>query len=265
MIQILSEFEKRSEYKVLKELTPFTSVFINELKSGKLIIPGFAIIKMTEGELEKLSKWLENRNNHLIIVPSWIEMDLGKIFKSSLPLEIQAVEEMIYDDIPVNYSVKTMIKDKLFEQDGNIFGVNYRKNTGVGLVTVVTLPLLDYKLFQLQDRFKGILNNLLSFSEVVVEEKVLNNENMVLDPIHINLIILKASGIELDLKEKMFKYFYADISKAIIESKLKDLIVGEFILNDKLTDKANEVIREKRLKAFIDVVKKKEMSSDGWE
>lgn len=267
MIQILSEFEKRSEYKVLKELTPFTSVSINELESGKLIIPGFALIKMTEGELNKLNKWLENRNNHLVIVPSWIEMDLGKIFKSSLPLEIQAVEEMIYDDIPVNYSVKTMVKDKLFEQDGNIFGVNYRKNTGVGLVTVVTLPLLDYKLFQLQDRFKGILNNLLSLSEIVAEEKLLTKENIVLDPIHINLIILKASGIELgiDLQEKMFKYFYTDISKQTIEGKLNELILGEFILNDKLTSKANEVIREKRLKAFIDVVNKKEMSSDGWE
>lgn len=267
MIQILSEFERRTEYKVLTELISFTSVSIDELKSGKLIIPGFILTKMTEENLDKLNKWLENRNNHLIIVPSWIEIDLGKILNSSLPLEIKSIEETIYDDIPVNYNIKTMVKDKLFEQNRNIFGVNYRRNTGVGLVTVVTLPLLDYKLFHLQDKLKEILNKLLLFSEIVVEEKALNNQEIVLEPIHINLIILKAAGIELgiNLKEKIFKYFYTNMSQQIIETKLNDLIVGEFILNDKLTDKANEVIREKRLKAFIDVVNKKEMSSDGWE
>lgn len=267
MIQILSEFERRTEYKILKELTPFESVSINELRSGKIIIPGFVITKMTEENLDKLNKWLENRNNHLIIVPSWIEIDLSKIFKSSLPLEIHSIEETLYHDIPVNYDIKTMVKDKLFEKEGNIFGVNYRKNTGAGLVTIITLPLLDYKLFNLQDKFKGILNNLLSFSEIVVEEKVLKNENIVLEPIHINLIILKAAGIELgiNLKENMFKYFYTKTSQQIIENKLNDLIVGEFLLNDKLTDKANEVIMEKRLRPFIDVVNKKEVSSDGWE
>jgi len=257
MIQILSEFERRTEYKVLKELTEFISISINELKNGKLIIPGFVLIKMTEDNLDELNKWLDNRNNHLIIVPSWIEMDLGKILKS--------FEEIIYDDIPVNYNVKTMVKDKLFEQDGNVFGANYRKNTGAGLVTVVTLPLLDYKLFHLQDKFKVILNNLLSLSEIVVE-KALTKENIVLDPIHINLIILKAAGIELDidLKGKMFKYFYINISKTIIESKLNELKVDQFILNDKLTDKANKVIKENRLKSFIDVVNRKEVSHDGW-
>lgn len=267
MIQILSEFERRTEYKVLKEFTTFKSVSINELKSGKLVIPGFVLSNITEENLEKLNKWLEDRNNHLVILPSWIEIDLGKIFNSSIPLKIQSIEEVIYDGIPVKYNVETLVKDKLFGQGGNIFGVNYRKNTGVGLVTVVTLPLLDYKLSHLQDKFKDILNNLLSFSEVVEEEKTLNNEIIILEPVHINLIILKAAGIELgtNLKEKIFKYFYTDISKQIVESKLNGLIVGGFIIDDKLTDKAEEVIRERRLKPFIDVVKRKEVSYDGWE
>lgn len=267
MIQILSKFEGRTEYKVLKEFTTFTSFSINELKSGKLVIPGFVLRKMTEEDLNKLNKWLENRNNHLIIVPSWIEIDLGKLFDSSLPLKIQSIEEVIYDDIPVKYNVETMVKDKLFEQDENVFGVNYRKNTGVGLVTVVTLPLLDYKLSHLYDKFKVIFNNLLSFSEVVEVEKTLNKEIIILDPVHIYLIILKAAGIELgtNLKEKIFKYFYVDISKQILDSKLKELTTGGFIIDDKLTDKGDEVIKEKRLKSFVDVVKGKEVSSNGWE
>lgn len=268
MIQILSEFEKRTEYKILKEFMECASISITELKNGKLIIPGFILIKMTEEQQGKLNSWLENRNNHLIILPSWIELDLGKIFRSSLPLEIQSTEETIYDDdIPVNYNIKTMVKDKLFEQDGNIFGVNYRKNTGVGLVTVVTLPLLDYKLLHLQDKFREILNNLCSFGEAVLEEKASNNENTVLDSIHINLIILKAAGIDLDinLKDTICKYFYINISKQVIEDKLNELKAGGFILNDNLTDKANKIIKEKRLKSFIDVVNKKEMSCDGWD
>jgi hypothetical protein len=159
-----------------------------------------------------------------------------------------------------------MVKDKLFEQDGNIFGVNYRKNTGVGLVTVVTLPLLDYKLFHLQDKFKGILNNLCSFGDVE-EETVSINKDIVLDYNHINLIILKAAGIDLDinLRDTIFKYFYINISKQVIEDKLNELKAGGFILNDNLTDKANRIIKEKRLKSFIDVVNKKEMSCDGWD
>ncbi len=267
MIQILSEFEKRTEYMVLKELIEFTSVSINELKSGKLILPGFILRKMTEENLDKLNNWLVNRGNHLIIVPSWIEIDLGKVFQTSLPLEIQSIEERIYDDIPVKYGIQTIIKDKFIEQNGNVFGVNFRRNTASALVTVVTLPLLDYKLSHLQEKFKEIFNNLLSFSEEEQEEKVLDDEYIVLDSIHINLIILKAAGIELDinLREQIYKYFYINISNQTIESKLNELIIGGFIIGDQLTEKANEVIKERRLKSFVDVVKRKEVNGDGWK
>ena len=37
MIQILSEFERRTEYRILKDFVSFTSVSINELKNGRYI------------------------------------------------------------------------------------------------------------------------------------------------------------------------------------------------------------------------------------
>lgn len=267
MIQLLSEFEKRTEYMVLKDIKECSSVSIHALKPGTVVIPGFVLKKMTDENINTLKSWLDNRNNHLILVPSWIELDIGKIFEASLPLKVKAIDETFYEKTPVRYNIQTMIKDRLFEQDGKIFGINFRKNTGSGLVTVVTLPLLDYKLSQFKDKFKDIFNFLLLFSDEVKEEKVLNDAEIVLDPIHISLIILKAAGIDLgiNLKEKIYKYFYIDMSVEEIKDKLNDLKIGGLVQDDKLTDKVKRVIKDRRLKPFIDVVIRKEVSSDGWD
>lgn len=265
MIQILSEFERRTEYKVLKLFTQCEITSVKELKSGKLIIPGFVLNKMKEEELKLLNIWLSNRSNHLIIVPAWIELDLGKLINSTVPLKVSAIEESYYEDIPVRYKVETLAKDILF-QNNNIYGVNYRRNTGTALVTVITLPLLDYKLIHQENKFKEILNKLFSYGSESSEKSQNRVKEIILDPIHINLLILKAGGVDLsnNLNKKVFKYFYKNIENEILEEKLKELNIGGFIINNSLSEKSEEVIAENRLQTFIDVVRRKEANSNEW-
>lgn len=265
MIQILSEFERRTEYKILKLFVQCEIISLKNLKSGKLLIPGFVLNKMQEEELKLLNLWLSNRSNHLIIVPAWIELDLGKLINSTVPLKVSAIEESYYQDIPVRYKIETLAKDILFKNN-NIYGVNYRKNTGTALVTVTTLPLLDYKLIHQENKFKELLNKLLSYGNESIEESKDEVKEIILDPIHINLLILKAGGVDLsnNLNKTVFKYFYMNIENEILEEKLKELNIGGFIVNNSLSEKSEAVIAKNRLQTFIDVVRRKEVNSNGW-
>lgn len=265
MIQILSEFERRTEYKILKLFAQCEITNLKDLKNGKLLIPGFVLNKMQEEELKLLNLWLSNRSNHLIIVPAWIELDLGKLINSTVPLKVLAIEESYYEDIPVRYKIETLAKDVLF-QNNNIYGVNYRKNTGTALVTVTTLPLLDYKLIHQENKFKEVLNQLFSYGNESSEEPQDKVKEIILEPIHINLLILKAGGVDLssNLNKKVFKYFYMNIENEILEEKLKELKIGGFIINNSLSEKSEEVITKNRLQTFIDVVRRKEVNSNGW-
>lgn len=265
MIQILSEFERRTEYKILKLFAQCEITNLRALKNGKLLIPGFVLNKMQEEELKLLNLWLSNRSNHLIIVPAWIELDLGKFINSTVPLKVLAMEENYYEDIPVRYKIETLAKDILF-QNNNIYGVNYRKNTGTALVTVTTLPLLDYKLIHQENKFKEVLNELLSYGNNSSEELQDKVKEIILEPIHINLLILKAGGVDLsnNLNEKVFKYFYINVENEILEEKLKELSQGGFIINNSLSEKSEEVITKNRLQTFIDVVRRKEVNNNEW-
>lgn len=265
MIQILREFERRTEYKILNLFEQCEITSIKDLKNGKLLIPGFVLNKMQEEELKLLNLWLSNRSNHLIIVPAWIELDLGKLINSTVPLKVSDIEESYYEDIPVRYKIETLAKDVLF-QNNNIYGVNYRKNTGTALVTVTTLPLLDYKLIHQENKFKEVLNELLSYGNDVSEELQDKTKEVILEPIHINLLILKAGGVDLsnNLNKKVFKYFYNNIENEILEEKLKELNQGGFIINNSLSEKSEEVITKNRLETFIDVVRRKEVNSNEW-
>lgn len=265
MIQILREFERRTEYKILKLFTECEITSIKNLKNGKLLIPGFVLNKMQEEELKLLNLWLSNRSNHLIIVPAWIEIDIGKLINSTVPLKVLAIEEGYYEDIPVRYKIETLAKDVLF-QNNNIYGVNYRKNTGTALVTVTTLPLLDYKLIHQENKFKEVLNELFSYGNDSSDELQEKSKEIILDPLHINLLILKAGGVDLsnNLNKKVFKYFYNNIENKILEEKLKELNQGGFIINNSLSEKSEEVITKNRLETFIDVVRRKEVNSNEW-
>lgn len=265
MIQILREFERRTEYKILNLFAQCEITSIKDLKNGKLLIPGFVLNKMQEEELKLLNLWLSNRSNHLIIVPAWIELDLGKLINSTVPLKVSDIEESYYEDIPVRYKIETLAKDVLF-QNNNVYGVNYRKNTGTALVTVTTLPLLDYKLIHQENKFKEVLTELLSYGNDSSEELQDKVKEIILEPIHINLLILKAGGVDLsnNLNEKVFKYFYKNIENEILKEKLKELNQGGFIINNSLSEKSEEVITKNRLETFIDVVRRKEVNSNEW-
>ena len=55
-----------------------------------------------------------------------------------------------------------------------------------------------------------------------------------------------------------------NIENEILEERLKELKIGGFIINNSLSKKSEEVITKNKLQTFIDVVRRKEVNSNGW-
>jgi hypothetical protein len=268
MLHALLEFKRRTEYKLLNQFTGCQFVSVKELRQGILVLPGFVLQKMTGDELAYLNRWLDCLDNQLVILPSWTEINLKPLFQLPLPLSVVSMEEAIYyDDIPVSYRIEGKYKDILYETRGTIFGVQLRRDTGSGLITVVTLPLLDYKLPQLHDKFQEILQGLFKHAEKTEGKGNKVPEMFTPDEVQVYLLILLASGEDFSsgLSRKLERYFFHSISEDILVDKFEALKAAGFVENNQLTPKAVAFVKGKKLKAFIRLIRERRESTDGWE
>lgn len=265
LVQILDEYKNRTEYRLLRNFYDCKSVTIDVLQTGVLVLPGILLNKMNEQQLNAVNVWLEDSRNQLILTPAWIEMDLKDIFNSSIDIKIHKAE-VSFDEIPVGYAIDTLVKDIVFQQDGKCFGIHYRKNTGAGLITVVTLPLLDYKLIRFEDKFKILFDSLFCVDNIKPEFQV-GDRDLMLDDIHIYLIIL--SGAQVDLSQqisaKLSKYFGVTVDEANAEQKYGELINNKYVGDNGLIDKGVAIVKKRKLKAFINIVKQRGEKEDGWD
>lgn len=268
MVQALLEFEKRTEYKVLQQFVECEFVHIGELMQGNLVIPGFVLNKMTSDEISCLNSWLDGPGNQAVILPSWIGINLAKLFHLSLSLEVLSMEEVKYfGEIPVSQRIEGKYKDKLFEAAGDIFGVRLRRDTGSGLITVVTLPLLDYKLPHLHEKFRLILQDLFMPAAKGEGKTEKTPEMFAPDDVQVHLLILFASGEDLSswLSRKLEHYFFYKAPEDILIDKVEQLRAAGFIENDQLTPRAAAFVEDKKLKAFVRLIRERRESADGWK
>ena len=263
-VQILDEYKNRTEYRLLKGFYDCKIVNLDALQNGVLVLPGILLNKIDKEQLNLLNIWLEDSNNQLILTPTWIEMNLKKFLDSSIDILITKTDSS-FDKIPVDYKIKAAAKDVIFQQDGKIFGVNYRRNTGTGLITVVTLPLLDYRLIQFEYKLKTLFNSLFQ-ADGKAQESMVEIKNFTLNDIHIYLIILSGAQIDLvnQMSKKIKKYFGVTVGEETAMEAYKDLVAHQYINADGLTNKGMDIVKERKLKSFIQVVKKRGGKEDGW-
>lgn len=261
---MLDEYKNRTEYRLLKGFYDCQIVNLDALQKGILVLPGILLNRIVKEQLDLLNIWLEDRSNQLILTPTWIEMNLKNFFDSSIDILITKTDSS-FDRIPVDYKIEATAKDTIFQQNGNSFGIHYRKNTGTGLITVVTLPLLDYKLIQFEENLKTLFDYLLQVDGVAQEPK-LEIKDFTLNDIHIYLIILSGAQVDLvkQMCEKIKKYFGVTVNEETARERYKDLVVYQYINADGLTKKGMDIVRERKLKSFIQVAKQRGEKEDGW-
>lgn len=265
LIQILEEYKSRTEYRLLNNFCTCETVSINALKKGILVLPGILLKKIKKEDIKYLNLWLENNNNQLILLPAWGETDLSEYFNTSIGIKIKKMES-IYNNIPINYEIETAARDKLFCESGKNFGINYRSNLSSGLITVVTLPLLDYKIIEFQDELKNYFDSLIQSVDYVEENSEENNAEIDIDNIHVFLIILSAAKVQLnkEMASSVLKYFGIRQEEEELVRKYKELVLNGYINDENLTDKGMSVVEERKLKAFINVIRERRENEDGW-
>jgi hypothetical protein len=264
MVQIPEEFQNRTEYRILKKYCPCYAMSIRKLHKGLLLLPGVILSKLAQEELDIICRWTESKENQLILTPAWIEIKLQSIFNASVSMEIKKVNSK-YEEIPVTFHICTHARDIIFQQDGNIYGIHYRRNTGSGLITVITLPLLDYSLLSCEDKLKKLFLEVLKTGTVTHEETVETKEEFFPEDTHIYLMLL----INGEINNKGFitglqKYFNIIEEEESVRKKYEDLVKHSFIQEDKLTGKAVELINRKKMKAFARVIRERELSQCEW-
>lgn len=265
LIQVLEEYKNRTEYRLLSNFCNYEMVSINALKKGTLITPGILINKMKKEEINTLNLWLENSNNQLILLPAWGEINVSEYFTTSVGIKVKKTEGF-YNGIPINYHIEAVVKDKMFCENGKNFGINYRSNLSSGLITVVTLPLLDYKMMDFHDEFKNYFDKLIQNIDYVEEILEENDDEIDIDNVHVFLIILLSAKVQLknEMASSIFKYFGARYEEELLVRKYKELVSGGYINDEKLADKGMRVVKEKNLRAFINVIKERRENEDGW-
>ncbi len=265
MVQVLKEFENRTEYKVLKNFTLCDAAPTEDLHNGILVVPAIALTKLSQEKLTTLNQWIEDSKNQLLIVPTWIEMDVHTYVNASVPIEIKAFNSH-YDGIPVNYQIRSSVKEVVFEQNGQVFGINYRRNTGCGLMTIVTLPLLDYKLSEHMDLCKSLFHKLISVDIKEVADVANVNGELKLDDMHLYLLLLAASDISFKggIVAKVKKYFNTEATEETLHIKYNELLNNCYICEGKASDMGLDYIKQRNLKAFTRAIRERELRSDEW-
>ncbi|MEG2867888.1 MAG: hypothetical protein RR894_09080 [Terrisporobacter sp.] len=266
VIQILGQFKNRLEYRILKEFCNCAELKLDELQNGIIVLPGIVLQKMSNEDLKKLNQWISNKDNQLILTPSWNEINLKDVFDLSIDINIFN-ESSIFNDIPCNSYIQTTSKEKLYQNNGKVYAINHRNDISSGLITVVTLPLLDYKLIQHKEIFKNIFDKLIVVDTIedIVDEKV-EESNFKIDNLHIALIILVSSGVKVNsnIKNAINKYFKYAESDVTIQGKYNELIQYGYVQDHEITELGVKVIKDRNLKSFINVVKERELNDDGW-
>ncbi|UZQ52408.1 hypothetical protein [Clostridium kluyveri] len=255
-LQVLKEYGKRTEYKVLEKFVDMQEVTLNTLYEGILLLPGILLGKFEKEEIKHLNEWVSNPSNQLILTPTWKEMNLKDIFHTSLDLKILKSEDIEYEGIECDYKIDGKVQDNLFVNEKGILGIHYRKDTGSGLLTVITLPILDYKQSHKHEQFRKLFS--LCIVKTVDTEKMDTLEKTVheITEDHIQLFMFLAANItvEKELQEGLKRYFNKDLGIEKIQGLKEDLIQEGFIEAEKTSDKGKTFIKEKKLKSFIRVL-----------
>lgn len=178
IIQVLKEYSSRTEYKVLQKYAQIQDNGIDNIAKGVLLLPGILLSRLEKTEIEMLRNWISVPSNQLIITPALIECNIREIFDTSIDLIILKEEGLNYEGIQCEYKIESKAQEKIFRNEKGDFGIHYRKDIGSGLLTIITLPLLDYKLSHKHDEFQRYFALCVNKAKVVDEKKRISEKTI---------------------------------------------------------------------------------------
>jgi len=264
MVTYLNCHKNRTEFKMLQQLTDVKLVDFDNLEQGSLLIPGVVLKSLTKENARELSKWISFRANHLILTPAWINIDLKKVLAIKPEVKIEASSTGDIGDYTITTSVYST-----FYQEGSIKkGIRFRNNTSSCLITVTTLPVLDYlhsisedkrrdwwKTISLNDSDSGEVSNRKPEAKdlLSVEDKM--------------ILLLFGAQIPLFIEpEKVIKkYFGTNLSTGVIKSSVIKLENMGLVNETSLTVEWLKLIQSQNLDSFQDVLIKRKENSDDWD
>lgn len=256
IVQILKEYGKRTEYKVLEKFVTIQEINIDSLSKGILLLPGILLGKLEEKDIKKINQWLSLYNNQLILTPAWNEVNLKDFFDMSLDIEVIKGKDLNYKGIECQYKIQGKIQEKLFASDKGYFCIHYRRDTGSGLLTVNTLPLLDYKLGHLHEEFRKLFLACLVGIEPKEATQQADKEVSEVSEEHLQIFMLMAAGYKLDtdLQLGLHTYFNQNMELHALHALEQDIIQLGLIDNCNVSGKGRSLIDERKLKSFIKVL-----------
>lgn len=256
MVQILSEYKRRTEYKVLEKFATVNEVHIDSISDGILLLPGILLDKLEKEELDVLNKWLNTSDNQLILSPAWKEVSLNDYFDISLGLKVQRDEGLEFEGIECQYKVEGKVQERISANEQGNFGVHYRKDTGSGLLTIITLPLLDYKLSHKHDEFRQYFSTCINKSKPKDKGQSVKRKAFEIGEDHLQLFMMFAAGLKIDggLQKAFSQYFNKNLEGESIKD-LEEVLTKQGLIDSReVSDKGRAFIKEKRLKSFIKVL-----------
>jgi hypothetical protein len=264
-IQIIKQFSKRTEYKMLRDWISVDERSIDELMTGVCVIPAIILLKLSEIELKSINIWWRQWGNQLIVFPPFHQIDVVTILQLNAGLSIQAIETQKYNSLPVIESIKTNSISKWQLTDGGTVAVDLYEHSGSGRITITTIPLLDYRLLSKGQVSKRLFLELIN--EMASEETDLIQKIFTLNPNHEYILILASANVldSAKLSNQLNYYFNTKISQDEATELFQQLIHEKFLESSgSLTDIGKEHIDFKGFRAFVREIKRWRRDDGEW-
>jgi len=252
-VQILKPFAHRTEYKVIREWMPISEVDLLELNVGTCVMPAVVLGKISLPECDILVNWAKQWGNQLLIFPPFHSIDLKARLHLGANLTVNSVVEDLYEGLPVNEIFLTNLQPKLCLTSGQSIALDIFYHSGSGLVTMSTLPLLDYRLLAHEEKCQEIFRKLL----YVHDSKEIHtgeHQEFELTPLHGYLIILAAAGITsmLIISSYLKVYFNTSTGEemiSLVQLQLQD--ENYLALDGNIAVKGQQFIEHCGYRAFV--------------
>ena len=252
-VQILKPFAHRTEYKVMREWMPIREVYLTELNEGTCVIPAVVLSKLSLPECAILVNWAKQWGNQLLIFPPFHSVDLKARLRLVADLTVNRVAENLYEGLPVNEIFLTNLQPKLYLASGKTIALDISYHSGSGLVTISTLPLLDYRLLAYEEKCQEIFQQLL-FVHDNREDHTDKHQEFELTPLHVHLIILAAAGItSMHIICAHLKiYFNTSTDEEMIKLVQEQLRNENYLaLDGNISFKGQQFIEQSGYRAFV--------------
>jgi hypothetical protein len=266
-LQIVKSFARRTEYKVLREWFEVEEKEMSELQPGICVIPGIVLLKMSDAERIRLIEWARIWGNQVMVSPPFHHVDISSLLQMNDSLFIKEIDECTYEGIPVHEEIVSNLTPKIRLPAGKVIAVDFYYDTGSGCITVTTLPLLDYRLLQQGEACRQLFQSLIINRETTAQEEAVEQNVMIIEPIHQYLLLLAAAGtIDCQqLVQLIQNYFFISVDEKKVENAFIQLQHTNYIhLDGTITATGIQYISEKGLHAFVREIKKRRQNDGEW-